>query len=80
MSHEKTESEMLLLEAISNWRPDRPRRWLLKYGNWPVEGHSVLSQQYHAIRREANRLLKRPNAMSANGIASHALHLDQLSF
>jgi len=46
-----------LREAIDNWDPRRPRRWLTKYGGWRVEKRSLLTQRYCAIRDEAQALL-----------------------
>ncbi|TNH98342.1 hypothetical protein CF104_16605 [Aeromonas jandaei] len=46
-----------LREAIDNWDPRRPRRWLAKYGGWRVEKRSVLTQRYCALRDEAQALL-----------------------
>lgn len=70
------ESDMMLHEAIKQWRPDRPRRWLAKYGNWPAEGRSPLAERYRAIRREAECLLVRSRVESANGLPSHAFNLE----
>ena len=65
-----------LREAIDYWRPDRPRRWLAKYGSWPTEGRGPLAEQYRALRREAEALLTRPRTESASGLASHPLRLE----
>lgn len=68
-----------LQEAIDNWRPDRPRRWLHAYGRWFVDGGGdagELVQQYRALRREAEKMLVRPRVESASGVPSHLLHLD----
>ena len=70
----RLESDMILHEAIKQWRPDRPRRWLAKYGNWPAEGRSPLAERYRAIRREAECLLVRSRVESANGLPSHAFN------
>ena len=72
----RLESDMMLHEAIKQWRPDRPRRWLAKYGNWPAEGRSPLAERYRAIRREAECLLVRSRVESANGLLSHAFNLE----
>lgn len=72
----RLESDMMLHEAIKQWRPDRPRRWLAKYGNWPAEGRSPLAERYRAIRREAECLLVRSRVESANGLPSHAFNLE----
>lgn len=72
----RLESDMILHEAIKQWRPDRPRRWLAKYGNWPAEGRSPLAERYRAIRREAECLLVRSRVESANGLPSHAFNLE----
>ncbi|MNT35916.1 hypothetical protein D3C72_1719660 [compost metagenome] len=68
------DAHCLLEEAIANWRPDRPRRWLAKYGNWSFEGKSPQAKQYMMLRREAERLLARPRVESANGLPSHTFH------
>ena len=79
----RLESDMMLHEAIKQWRPDRPRRWLVKYGSWYVEGHGPLAERYRALRHEAERLLVRPlvrpRVESANGLPSHAFNLNNLS-
>lgn len=67
--------EARLSDAINHWRPDRPRRWLAKYGNLVVEGRYPIAYQFRLLRDEAKRLLNRPRTESANGLASHALHL-----
>jgi hypothetical protein len=72
----RLESDMILHEAIKQWRPDRPRRWLAKYGNWPAEGRSPLAERYRAIRREAECLLVRSRVESTNGLSSHAFNLE----
>lgn len=70
------ESDAMLHEAIAQWRPDRPRRWLAKYGGRPTEREGALAKRYQALRREAERLLARPRVESANGLPSHALNLE----
>ena len=72
----RLESEIMLHEAIKQWRPDRPRRWLAKYGSWPAEGRGPLAERYRALRREAERLLVRPRVESANGLPSHTFNLE----
>lgn len=72
----RLEIEAMLDEAIRQWRPDRPRRWLAKHGNWPAEGSSPLAERYRAIRREAKRLLIRSRGEGVNGMPSHAFNLD----
>lgn len=51
--------DALLQEAISQWQPEQPRRWLAKYGGWAFEGNNPLVLEYRAIRRQAMQLLKR---------------------
>lgn len=46
-----------LREAVDNWNPHRPRRWLAKYGGWRVEKRSALAQRYCALRNEAKIML-----------------------
>lgn len=65
-----------LVDAIDNWRPDRPRRWLAKYGNIIAEGRCPLAEQFRMLRCEAESLLSRPRVASANGLASHSLSLE----
>ena len=72
----RLDAEKLLCEAIAHWRPDRPRRWLAKYGSWPAEGRSPLAEQYRTLRRDAESLLTRPRTESANGLASHLFHFE----
>ena len=72
----RREFDNILRKAIMDWRPDRPRRWLTKYGNWPVEGRGSLAERYRTIRLEAKALLARPRIDSANGLASHTYHLE----
>ncbi len=67
---------MMLYEAIKLWRPDRPRRWLAKYGSWSAEGRGPLAERYRALRHEAERLLLRLRVESANGLPSHAFNLE----
>lgn len=66
----------LLHEAIENWHPGRPRRWLAKFGNLHAEAHNPLAEQYRTLRHEAERALGRPHIKSANGLASYSLHLE----
>lgn len=54
---ERTDLDARLREAIDNWDPRRPRRWLVKYGGWRVERRCPLTQRYCAIRNEAQALL-----------------------
>lgn len=72
----RLDTDKQLREAINYWHPDRPRRWLAKYGSWPAEGRGPLAEQYRALRREAEILLARPRVDSANGLASHSFHLE----
>ena len=72
----RIELDKKLYEAIKHWRPDRPRRWLLKYGSWPAEGTGTLVERYRTLKEEAKALLVRPRVESANGIASHTFHLE----
>ncbi len=72
----RLESDIKLHEAIKQWRPDRPRRWLAKYGSWPAEGRGPLAERYRALRREAEMLLARPRIESANGLPSHVFNLE----
>lgn len=78
MKFNNTESDLLLLDAINNWRPDRPRRWLSKYGSWHAKGYGRLAVQYRAIKYEAERLVRRQQAPTANGLPSHTAHIDSL--
>lgn len=71
----RLEMEARLSDAISNWRSDRPRRWLAKYGNVIAEGRSPLAVQFSSLRCEAESLLRRPRTKRINGLASHLLHL-----
>lgn len=68
--------EARLSEAIDYWRPNRPRRWLAKYGNMVVQGRYPLAEQYRILRGEAECLVNRPRPASANGLASHSLYLE----
>lgn len=70
------EMEARLSDAIYNWRSDRPRRWLAKYGNIIAEGRSPLADQYRILRCEAEHLLRRTRAKQTNGLVSHILHLE----
>lgn len=71
----RLDMEVRLSNAIKNWRSDRPRRWLAKYGNIAAEGRHPLAEQYRILRREAVNLLSRCRVESASGLASHILHL-----
>ncbi|MNH28641.1 hypothetical protein D3C79_888260 [compost metagenome] len=73
---ERLDIEARLSEAIEHWRPDRPRRWLAKYGNIVAEMRYPMANQYRILRGEAEDLLSRPRPESANGLASHSLHLE----
>lgn len=72
----RLDMEGRLNDAIYNWRSDRPRRWLAKYGNIIAEGRSPLANQYRMLRCEAEHLLRRPRTKQINGLASHLLHLE----
>lgn len=48
--------DALLRDAIDQWRPEQPRRWLAKFGGWSFEGRSPLVLEYRAIRRKAKAL------------------------
>lgn len=71
----RQDREARLRDAIAQWRPDRPRRWLAKHGNLVVEGRSPLAEQYRLLRAEAEGLLRRSRSASASGLPSHLLHL-----
>ena len=68
--------DKLLREAIAHCCPDRPRRWLAKYGSGLAERHDPLAEHYRALRREAENLLTRTRTESENGLASHLFHLE----
>lgn len=70
----RSEHEHLLREAVNNWNPERPRRWLNKYGCWNADGQSVLAQQYRLLRSMAQKKLARPGSRRDSGLASHTLH------
>lgn len=36
----RLDMEGRLINAIANWRPDRPLRWLAKYGNIVADGRA----------------------------------------
>lgn len=71
--------EARLREAIDAWRPDRPRRWLVKHGGLAVEGRKgrdTLAEQYIALREEAMRKVS-VVSMTAQmqGLPSQLCHL-----
>lgn len=53
----QSDLEARLREAVDNWDPNRPRRWLAKYGGWRVEKRTELTVQYCELRDKANTLL-----------------------
>lgn len=55
---EQAHIETLLQEAISQWQPEQPRRWLAKYGGWAFESKHPLVQQYRLIRRQAKEMTR----------------------
>lgn len=57
-AQERAHIDTLLQEAINQWRPDQPRRWLAKYGGWSFEAKSPLVQEYRRIRRQAKVMAK----------------------
>ncbi|HHQ4546877.1 TPA: hypothetical protein ACSP15_003558 [Aeromonas veronii] len=48
--------DALLRDAIEQWRPEQPRRWLARFGGWSFEGRNPLVLEYRAIRRKAKTL------------------------
>ncbi len=48
--------DALLRDAIEQWRPEQPRRWLARFGGWSFEGINPLVLEYRAIRRKAKTL------------------------
>lgn len=48
--------DFLLRDAIAQWRPEQPRRWLAKFGGWSFEGRNPLVLEYRAIRKKAKVL------------------------
>lgn len=54
---EQAHINALLQEAIAQWRPDQPRRWLAKYGGWSFEGKNPLVLEYRALLRQARTLV-----------------------
>jgi hypothetical protein len=48
-----------LREAIDNWDPQRPRRWMVKYGGWRIGKRSILTLRYCELRDTAQALLMR---------------------
>lgn len=59
LEENRIDMDVLLHKAIDNWNPQRPRRWLAKYGGWRVEKYSALAQKYCALRDEAQDILSR---------------------
>ena len=68
-----------LQAAIDAWRPDRPRRWLVKHGGLAVEGRKgrdTLAEQYITLRDEAMRkLATSSNTPQQRGLPSQLCHL-----
>jgi hypothetical protein len=57
---ERLDIEARLSEAIEHWRPDRPRRWLAKYGNISAAMGNPSAVQYRILRGKAESLLNPP--------------------
>lgn len=74
--HARLDSDMQLLNALKNWRPDCPRRWYVKYGGFPADGRSPLAERYRSVRGEAEKLLARHREKSIGSLSSHTLHLE----
>lgn len=55
----QSDLEARLREAVDNWDPHRPRRWLAKYGGWRVERRTSLTKQYCELRDATRALLER---------------------
>lgn len=71
----RQENEVYLLNAIANWRPDRPRRWLAKYGSLPADGKGCVVERYRRIRKEAEAMCSRHRVYGSSGLSAHSLLL-----
>ncbi|MFM5523744.1 hypothetical protein [Aeromonas jandaei] len=71
----RQENEVYLYHAIAHWRPDRPRRWLAKYGCLPADGKGCVVERYRRIRKEAEAMCARPRVYRLQGLSSHRLLL-----
>lgn len=57
-------------EAINNWDPQKPRRWLAKYGNLTGILSGERAQHYRALREEAKSLTaRRPSSEQSDHMA-----------
>ena len=72
----RSDNDMQLLNALKHWRPDRPRRWLIKYGGLSADSRSQIAERFRTVRMEAQKRLVRPGVKSVNGLSSHILHLE----
>lgn len=73
---EFVEQRRLLKEAISEWRPDRPRRWLYRYGGINSKGEGEYNKKYRDLHRLALKSLRRASSSASGGLPSHILWLD----
>lgn len=71
----RQENEVYLCHAIANWRPDRPRRWLAKYGCLSADGKGSVVERYRLIRKEAEAMCARPKVYRSHGLSAHRLLL-----
>lgn len=71
----RQENEVYLYHAIAHWRPDRPRRWLAKYGCLPADGKGSVVERYRRIRKEAEAMCARPRVYCSHGLSAHSLLL-----
>lgn len=76
MMEEKVQRTLLLQEAINAWDPQKPRRWLARYGGINSKGIGALGRKYCQLRYIATLNTQRKNMEAANGIASHLLWVD----
>lgn len=48
-----------VIEAVSFWDPNKPRRWLAKYGGLVCMSNDATAQRYRFLRNEAKALTAR---------------------
>ncbi|WP_368195280.1 hypothetical protein [Aeromonas sp. R2-2] len=75
---ENTYLDIVIREALKNWDPAKPRRWLARYGSLHTLGigHGDNAQKYRDIQAQALLLTRRSKRPESTGSLPNIIYPD----